>query len=91
MGYLDNHHYVESPFEGTLVIDREKVFIRYAYGEVRIVETQAKLIREAVGETLMYVEGVNFVILPLYLNTKDPVAIVTVPDNIFESCPSAEE
>ncbi len=91
MEHLDNHHYAEYPFLGTLVIDREKVFIRYFYGEVRIVETQAKLIREAVGEILMYIEGVYFVILPLYLNTKDPVAIVTVPDNMFQRCPSAEE
>ena len=83
MGYLDNH-YVESPFLGTLVIDREKVFIRYAHGDVWVAETQAKLIREAVGEMLIYVEGVNFVILPTYLNPRDHVAIVTVPDNMFQ-------
>jgi hypothetical protein len=83
---------VESPFEGTLVIDGEKIYIRYAYGNVNVAEVQARPIREAVGnDLLMYIEGVNFVILPLYLNPKDHVALVTVPDNIFESCPSAEE
>ena len=90
MEHLEDY-YVPSPFEGTLVIDGERIYIRYVYGNVNVAEVQARPIREAVGnEMLMRIEGVNFVILPLYLNPKDHVALVIVP-NIFESCTSPEE
>ena len=85
MEHLDNHHYVESPFEGTLVVDGEKIYIRYVYGDVMLAEIQARKIREALGDgMLLYFGPVHFVILPIYVNSGDYIGLVTVPDNMFQ-------
>jgi hypothetical protein len=83
--------YIPVPWRGKMLVLKGSIRIKYPHGEVELIGRQYDVFKKILKKRdYPLCPEVEFNILPSFGFTNG-VGYILIPDNIFESCPSAEE